>query len=238
MTRRRWIADEVHGSRAVLKDSHADHLLRVLRVRVGQQFEISTGSQVFQGTVAAIHDDAVEFELGKEVPSAALPLSITLALAIFKFDRMEWVIEKGTELGVSRIIPVIARRTDAHLAVASARRVERWQRIALQAAQQCRRAVPPTIDPPMKVDAATTLSGSARILLSETEKALSLRDELEELPSGTDLVFAIGPEGGWTDDELLSFRNRGWTPVTLGPTILRVETAAIAALALASAFLA
>jgi 16S rRNA (uracil1498-N3)-methyltransferase len=238
MTRRRWIADEVHGSRAFLKDSHADHLVRVLRVRVGQQFEISTGNQVFQGTVAAIHDHAVEFALGEEVPCAALPLSITLALAIFKFDRMEWVIEKGTELGVSRIIPVIARRTDSHLAVASARRVERWQRIALQAAQQCRRAVPPTIEAPMKVELATTLSASARILLAETEKALSLRDALEELPSGTDLMFAIGPEGGWTEEELLSFRDRGWMAVTLGQTILRAETAAIAALALAAAFLA
>ena len=94
------------------------------------------------------------------------------------------------------------------------------------------------IDAPMNVELATTLSASARILLAETEKALSLRDTLEELPSGTDLMFAIGPEGGWTEEEVLGFRDRGWTAVTLGQTILRAETAAIAALALASAFLA
>jgi 16S rRNA (uracil1498-N3)-methyltransferase len=237
MTRRRWIADEVHGNRAFLKDSHADHLVRVLRVRVGQQFDIATGTQVFQGTVAAIHDHAVEFHLGEELSAAGPALQITLALAIFKFDRMEWAIEKCTELGVSRIVPVIARRTDAHLAAASLKRVERWERIAFQAAEQSRRAAVPTIEPPMKVETAATLPGFARVLLAETEKELSLTDILETLASGTDLVLAVGPEGGWTNDELAMFQDQGWTAATLGETILRAETAAVAALAVASACL-
>jgi 16S rRNA (uracil1498-N3)-methyltransferase len=237
MTRRRWMADEVQGNRAFLKDSHADHLIRVLRVRLGQQFDISTGTQVFRGMVTGIQENSVEFELGEELLSQKSELELTLALAIFKFDRMEWAIEKSTELGVSRIVPVIARRTEPHLAAASTKRSGRWQRIAVQASEQCRRSAVPVIDPPMKVEAVANLPGSARILLAESEKELTLRSALDLFPRGSDLILAVGPEGGWSESETTLFRERGWTAVRLGHTILRSETAAIAALAVASTFL-
>src|SRR6202021_33709 len=121
MTRRRWIADEVSGTRALLLGAHANHLSRVLRARIGQEFDITTGNEVRRGRITAIAQDRVEFELGAEVPTRfAVP--VTLVLSIFKFDRMEWAIEKCTELGVARIVPVIARRTDVHLASAGAKR--------------------------------------------------------------------------------------------------------------------
>src|SRR5262245_60485043 len=99
MTRRRWIADEISGDRAALIGAHADHLIRVLRAQVGQEFDIGTGNDVRQGRIVGIGNGRVEFELGKklEVESFA---SVTLVLSIFKFDRMEWAIEKCTELGV------------------------------------------------------------------------------------------------------------------------------------------
>ena len=121
MTRRRWIADEVSGNQAALTGEHAGHLIRVLRARIGQKFDVVAGSGVRRGRITAIRDQRVEFELGEEV-SPAQRTEVTLLLSIFKFDRMEWAIEKCTELGVSRIVPVIARRTDAHLASASAKR--------------------------------------------------------------------------------------------------------------------
>src|ERR1700678_3637390 len=135
MTPRRFIADEVSGDRAALLGEHADHLVRVLRARAGQEFDIATGDVVRRGRVISTRNDRVDFDLGEEI-SARTIAQITLLLAVFKFDRMEWAIEKCTELGVSRIVPVMARRTDAHLAAASMKRVERWQRIALQAAEQ------------------------------------------------------------------------------------------------------
>src|SRR4029077_7302114 len=135
MTRRRWIADEVSGDRAFLIGNHAEHLARVLRARLGQEFDISIPEAVRRGRIVAITEDRVEFELGEEI-SGPVASPITLVLAIFKFDRMEWAIEKCAELGVARIVPVIARRTDSHLAAASAKRAERWQRIGRQAAQQ------------------------------------------------------------------------------------------------------
>jgi len=230
MTRRRFIADEVSGDRAALVGEHAGHLVRVLRARVGQEFDIATGDVVRRGRVASVGDGRVEFELGEEVSSVGLA-EITLVLAVFKFDRMEWAIEKCTELGVSRIVPVIARRTDSHLAAASAKRVERWQRIARQASEQSRRAAPPEIAVPIKLAEALTLQVALRIVLAESEERTLLRDVVRPDASGGAVALAVGPEGGWTDDESQSFGQAGWISASLGNTILRAETAAMAAVA-------
>jgi 16S rRNA (uracil1498-N3)-methyltransferase len=227
MTRRRWIADEVSGTRAALVGAHADHLVRVLRVRLGQEFDIVTGDTVRRATVASVADGRVEFELGEKIPVAATA-RITLLLSIFKFDRLEWVIEKCTELGVARIVPVIACRTDAHLASAAVKRVERWRRIALQAAEQSRRESPPEVDSPIKLPEAVVLPGVLRIVMAESEQQIRLRDVFSSTAKGQ-VLLAIGPEGGWTGEELQLFQKAGWLPASLGQTILRAETAAIVA---------
>jgi 16S rRNA (uracil1498-N3)-methyltransferase len=236
MTRRRFIADEVSGDRAALTGKHADHLVRVLRARVGQDFDIATGDGVRRGQISLLEPGRVEFELGEEI-SGVSPAEITLILAVFKFDRMEWAIEKCTELGVSQIVPVIARRTDAHLATASSKRVERWQRIALQAAEQSRRAAPPEITAPIKFAEAVKFPGALRILLAESEEQTQLRDILKPLSAGSGIVLAVGPEGGWADEELKAFQQAEWVSASLGNTILRAETAAIAATAIVASAL-
>jgi 16S rRNA (uracil1498-N3)-methyltransferase len=228
MTRRRWIADQVSGNRAALTGAHADHLVRVLRARVGQEFDVVANGVVRRGVVAALADSLVDFELGEEIVAEAAAIRLTLVLAIFKFDRMEWAIEKCTELGVARMVPVIARRTDSHLVAASAKRVERWRRIAVQASEQSRRASPPEIADPVKLPEAMTLPAGLKIVLSEVEEQSQLRD-IE--PTG-EVLLAIGPEGGWTEDELELLQKNGWLSASLGSTILRAETAAIAATAI------
>jgi 16S rRNA (uracil1498-N3)-methyltransferase len=228
MTRRRWIADEISGNRAALTGAHAQHLSRVLRVRVGQTFDIATTEGVRSGIVTAIHDSRVDFELGEAVveqPAKAL----TLALAIFKFDRMEWAIEKCTELGVAKIIPVIAERSEPHLATAATKRVERWKRIAMQASEQSRRVSPPEIVEPVKVKELIQFPAANRVLLSESEQEIMLRDAVPE--HAEDILLAVGPEGGWAAVEIEQFRAARWTSASLGNTILRAETAAIAAVA-------
>ncbi len=229
MTRRRWIADEVSGNRAFLVGAHADHLARVLRARVGQEFDITTGSEVRRGRLTAISPDRVEFELGEQIPVSP-NVQVTLLLSIFKFDRMEWAIEKCTELGVARIVPVIARRSEAHLASAAAKRVERWRRIVLQAAEQSRRSLVPEVLQPLKLKEALMLPGGMRIVLSEFETEVKLKDLLQS-PSDGEVAIALGPEGGWTNEELAVFREAGWISASVGSTILRTETAAIAAMA-------
>jgi len=231
MTRRRWIADEVCGNRAFLVGAHADHLVRVLRGRVGQEFDIATGNEVRRGFLTAISADRVEFELGERI-AVSQDVRITLLLSIFKFDRMEWAIEKCTELGIARIVPVIARRTEAHLAAAAAKRVERWRRIVSQASEQSRRSLVPEVCQPLKLKEASTLPASVRIVLSELETEVRLKDALQSLSNGGDVVIALGPEGGWTNEELTIFSELGWSSASLGRTILRAETAAIAAISI------
>ncbi|MGC2195728.1 MAG: RsmE family RNA methyltransferase [Terriglobales bacterium] len=232
MTRRRWIADEFSGNHAALVGAHAEHLAVVLRARIGQRFDIATGELLRAARITSVTPQRVEFELGEELAASTLP-RITLLLAIFKFDRMEWAIEKCTELGVARMIPVITRRTDVHLLRAAATRVDRWERIVRQASEQCRRSELPVVDPPLKVKDAAALTAPTRILLAESEHQLTLRDALQAHSPEDELFLAVGPEGGWTADELVVFSRAGWTAATLGNTILRAETAAIAATAVA-----
>ncbi len=253
MTRRRWIADQFSGDRAALMGAHAAHLSRTLRARVGQQFEVACGDQVRLATVSGVQNDRVEFLLGEEL-AACSAVSITLLLAVFKFDRMEWAIEKCTELNVTTIIPVIAGRTEKHLAVAATKRVERWRRIAREAAEQSRRIAPPQISDPVKLRGVLTLPtvgeinltdqgdlhtvdtpGDLRIVLAESEQEASLVDVLGAPFAVKSLSLAIGPEGGWTAEELHSFATSHWLAASLGDTILRAETAAIAAVAIARA---
>lgn len=232
MTRRRWIADESSGDRAALVGAHALHLVRVLRARIGQEFDVATADSVRRGRISAISadDSRVEFELGAEIAASATS-DVSVVLAIFKFDRFEWAVEKCTELGASRIAPVITRRTEPHLAKAAEKRLERWRRLAVQASEQSRRASVPLIDESAKLS-ETLLSSivGCRILLAESEEQVSLKQALAAV-NGSPVTLAIGPEGGWTDDELSLFSRQKWVAASLGKTVLRAETAAIAALA-------
>jgi 16S rRNA (uracil1498-N3)-methyltransferase len=242
MSRRRFIADEVSAGRALLLGAHAEHLSRVLRARPGQEFEIAGEGRVRLGRIVLVAHDRVEFELGEEVSARELA-AVTLYLAVFKFDRMEWAMEKCTELGVARICPIVCARTDAHLAKGAEKRVERWRRLVLQAAEQSRRPVPPEISAPVKLSPAMLDVSGARIVLAESERELLLRDALKKnfpaaepsaafaASQGSGITLAVGPEGGWTEPELKLFSTRAWTRASLGPAILRAETAAIAALA-------
>jgi 16S rRNA (uracil1498-N3)-methyltransferase len=234
MTRRRWIADEVLGNRAFLTGDHARHLAQVLRAKSGQEFDIATDGEVRRGKIVGIAADRVEFELGEALREAARA-EITVAISIFKFDRMDWAIEKSTELGVARIVPVIAARTEKHLAQAAAKRAERWRKIAKQAAEQSRQVYSPEVLNPVKLSELLRDQAGVRIVLSEVEAILDLRSALQ--PDTSSLTLAFGPEGGWREDELAAFAQAGWVSASLGPTILRAETAVIAAVAVCGSIL-
>ena len=250
MTRRRWIADTWNDDSAAVHGDQARHLSRVLRAQPGMAFDVVAGGRAWLARIASIDRESVQFTLIRELETApALP--VTLHLSIFKFDRMEWAIEKAVELGASRIVPVIAERTEKHLAQAAARRVDRWRRIALEAAKQSRRTDLPEIADPARLpeilatgEPSGTPGGAAekspaaplRILLSEAEEDQPLLPILGETSvAAHEILLAIGPEGGWTAAELTLFSDAGWHSATLGSRILRVETAAIAALAIVNA---
>jgi 16S rRNA (uracil1498-N3)-methyltransferase len=275
MTRRRFIADTWTATTASLTGDQATHLTRVLRAQPGQIYDIVSNGFLHRGEITGVSEQRVDFTLHEELSSdAALPLH--LLLAIFKFDHMEWAIEKATELGVSRITPILARRTEKHLAQAALKRSERWRRIVLEASKQSRRTTIPHIANPIVLKQGLEHEKTpTRILLSETEQTTTLADALENSSPGTNEqeisnsstsnkeksnpkdrvhsrreardvnsspiwithAIAIGPEGGWTPEEISLFTEHQWQPVTLGPRILRAETAAIAAIAISSTHL-
>jgi 16S rRNA (uracil1498-N3)-methyltransferase len=260
MTRRRFIADTSSATTATLTGDQAVHLARVLRAAPGQIYDIVANGFLHRAEITQVSEDSVAFTLHEELSSdAALPLH--LLLAVFKFDHMEWAIEKATELGIARITPILARRTEKHLAQSSAKRAERWRRIALEASKQSRRTDIPEIADPIALKRALEHETTpTRILLSETEQTTTLTAALENSRTGiNDQVpppsqsrhdgevnpplipithaIAIGPEGGWTPEEISLFTQHEWQSVTLGPRILRAETAAIAAIAIASTYL-
>ncbi|HTX40982.1 MAG TPA: 16S rRNA (uracil(1498)-N(3))-methyltransferase [Acidobacteriaceae bacterium] len=242
MTRRRWIADTWDEATASIGGSQAAHLIRVLRAQAGMEFDIVAGGRVFHGVIAGISGDTVRFNLIAEV-AADPALPITLLLSVFKFDRMEWAIEKAAELGADRVAPVIARRSEKHLAQSAAARTERWRRVALEASKQSRRSDVLQIDDPLPLKTAVRAEPKAvRLVLAEQERSTTLHHALSEalVAAGDDVPairIAVGPEGGWTAEEEGYFDAENWKPVSLGPRILRAETAAIAALSVAAALL-
>jgi 16S rRNA (uracil1498-N3)-methyltransferase len=238
MTRRRWIADTWNDATAALHGDQAQHLSRVLRAQPGMEFDVIAGGRAWLARIASIDRDSVQFTLLQELKTAP-SLPVTLLLSVFKFDRMEWAIEKAVELGCGRIVPIIAERTEKHLAQAAGKRVERWRRLALEAAKQSRRSDLPEIPDPARLAAilaAAEQTGPLRILLSETEEDQPLLRTLQENASRAQgIMLAIGPEGGWTAAEIALFVRDGWQSASLGPRILRVETAVIAAIAIVNA---
>jgi 16S rRNA (uracil1498-N3)-methyltransferase len=245
MTRRRWIADEWNEISAALLGAQAVHLARVLRAQPGQEFDIVAGDIVRRGVIEAVSENAVKFSLHEKV-EAAEPLPLIIALSIIRFERMEWAIEKLTELGVARIVPIIAQRSEKHLAQAAAKRADRWRKIARESAQQSRRGDIPEIADPLPLPRWLKENPAGlRLLLSERERTQTLRECLEKtrnaqqptIPLSKDIYAAIGPEGGWTDMELAGFAEHEWQSISLGLRILRAETAAIAFASVASAML-
>lgn len=214
-----------------MRDDKAHHLGVVLRAQTGQLYELSDGARVWLGRIEIIARDRVEFALLEELPANESALRTTLLLAIVKFDSFEWAIEKATELGVSTIVPLAAARSEKGLLAAAQKRSERWQKIILEAAQQSRRVRLPVLEPVTKAEAAFSgRKDRLGIFLSERSQAPPLRDALK---SGgfTDVLLAIGPEGGWTDEEVESALHAGFREASLGKLILRTETAVVAALA-------
>jgi 16S rRNA (uracil1498-N3)-methyltransferase len=242
MTRRRWIAEHWDEATATIDGAQAEHMARVLRAQPGMEADVVAGGHVFHAQVAAVSPREVRFNLIAELEAdPALP--VTLVMAVYKFDHMEWAIEKATELGVAAVAPVIARRTEKHLAQAAEKRAERWRRIAHESAQQSRRCDVPLIhDPGPLAGWVRAASAATRIVLAEQERTTTLRNLIEEAVKAAKeempaLEIAIGPEGGWAPSEEALFDANGWRAASLGPRILRAETAAIAALAVVASCL-
>lgn len=240
MARRRFFVPGIHHRQAELTGDDAHHLVRVLRVEPGQTYEIADGKGgVWLAAVSEARKNRVLFDVGERLPLKPVPVRVTLAFALIKFDRLEWIFEKGTELGVEIFQPVIAERSERGLDKAAGKRLERWERIVLEAAQQSRRdELPEVRDVAPLREAAGTISAGLRLLLDEAPPGEGPVPLLAALPDAaarqpTDQVaLLLGPEGGWTSAERAMIQGSGWKSVSLGPQVLRAETAAAAGVSL------
>jgi 16S rRNA (uracil1498-N3)-methyltransferase len=240
--RRRFFVDRFEGNSASLRDEAAEHLGRVLRAEPGQLYELSDGERVWLGRVERVAvskrgPNSIDFALVEPIEAAEPLVRVLVLVSIVKFDRFEWCLEKATELGADEIVPLAAARTDKPLLAAAGKRHERWKRIVLESAQQSRRLRPPVLHAVSPPEIAFAKSAaSLRIVFSERSEARSLRDVLSMDPFSKGVppsaALSIGPEGGWTHDEIAAARGANFLETSLGENILRTETAVVAALAI------
>jgi 16S rRNA (uracil1498-N3)-methyltransferase len=236
--RRRFFVERFDSNSATLLGDSADHLGRVLRAERGQLYELSDGQRVWLAKVERVAvakrgSSRIDFSLIEPLPATAPGLQIDLLLAIVKFDRFEWCLEKAAELGATCVVPLAAARTDKSLLAAAKNRQHRWKRILLESAQQSRRLKPPALDELLSPEAAFSQTReSLKILLSERREAPPLKGALRSASAVRRAVLAIGPEGGWTVEEIADARSAGFVETSLGETILRTETAVLAAMAI------
>src|SRR3977135_2111425 len=166
--RRRFFVERFESATAVLHGEAAHHLARVLRAEPGQLFELSDGESLWLARTETGGREEIHFSLVEQIPVSKAPLHLTLLLAIVKFDRFEWAIEKATELGADEIVPLVAERSEHGLIAASAKRAARWKKILLESAQQSRRLrVPVLHDAAKPRDTFRPEKAQVRLLLSE-----------------------------------------------------------------------
>ncbi len=228
MTAPRFLVPDLQSLAPVdaLPSVHARHL-RALRLAVDDRIALYDGSgRQRAAAIASISPDRVTIRLlDEELENRESPFRLTLALAYLKGDKLDWVIEKATELGVHAFVLVECENS---LGCVSGNKLERWRRLVMAASQQSQRALLPTIQEPTTLlrFAAVASPESLRLMLSEGEHEPPL---LQVLPAAaTEAVVLIGPEGGFTSSELMTCAAHGWHRARLGPRILRAETAAIA----------
>ena len=220
---RRVFVERIEGGEAFATGSAAHHLARVARLRPGERVEVSDQARAYLAVTVACAPDEVRFRIEGPLPEQARIPVVNAALAIVKFPRFEWAIEKLTELGVHSVTPIAAARSDSALCSAAPKRLDRWRRIAFEAAQQSRRLAAPLVEHPVRFDEfATVCTAESRILAQPGGPRLS-----QAYWKGT-TSFLVGPEGGWTDAERRMAGEHGFKPAGLGATVLRTETAAVA----------
>jgi 16S rRNA (uracil1498-N3)-methyltransferase len=255
--RRRFFVQNVERDCATLHGETAEHLGRVLRAEPGQLYELSDGRSVWLARVERIElpkrgESRIEFALVEPIAAREPRLRTVLLLSLVKFDRFEWCLEKATELGASEIVPLAAARSDKPLIAAAQKRRARWEKILVESSQQSRRLRPPVLRMSPASDhqhaasvalvapqvAFAQCAADCKIILSERPDAPQLRNVLTRVSADASLAnqqtvaLAIGPEGGWTDEELASARSNGFAEASLGENILRTETAVLAAMAI------
>jgi len=235
MSRRRFYVprDSVRDGVASLPPDQAHHLRDVLRLGTGEVVEIFDGAGNGYIGKVDLRDSGIYVRNLQSIPSKELPVRLTLAAALIKSSKFEWILQKATELGVHEIIPLKTRLSDIDIPSGKMTpRLERWDRIVREASKQCRRFAAPRVHAPRAFEdflSIEELSSYLRILFYEKASEPWVP---EPAMLSNQVVLCIGPEGGWEDGEIEQAGRAGYKICSLGPWILRAETAAIAAVSI------
>lgn len=225
----------IRDDRIALTGDLAYHLRNVLRCRSGETIDLVDECRTrYRVTLDQISDQNISGSIIEREISVPQTLSVALGQAILKGKKMDWVIQKSTELGMTAFTPIVTERTIPRpRAERELHQRARWQRIAEEAAQQCGRRDIPSIRPvlPFSEFSGEPSDGALRLVLWEQERDESLKACLATRPAPQSIRILIGPEGGFSSHEIQIARKTGWIPVTLGTRILRAETAGLALLA-------
>ncbi len=228
-------SNQIDGHQVVITGPIAHQIRNVLRMEAGQQI-IVLDNQGWEYKVALAHLERGQVigKIESKRPSPNEPhTQLTLYQSLMKREKFEWVLQKATEIGVSSIVPVISQRTLVQTADLKANKQERWQRILTEAAEQSHRGRVPQLLPPLKFSEAITQCPDYQLRLIAYENGgVDIKKAVTQSPAFITIALYIGPEGGYDPSEIQLAQQHGVTPITLGPRILRAETAALAASAL------
>jgi 16S rRNA (uracil1498-N3)-methyltransferase len=229
----RFFAERTGENRVRLLPEEARHAVTVLRLKEGDAVQIILEENLYSAEIVSVQD-GVWAELEGVLPSPEPSVRVTLVQGLPKADKMDWIVQKATELGVSRIIPIAMERSVVRLSEADGRKkTERWQKISREAGKQCGRCFLPEICLPLSIEQLTAKTDLPALNVVPWEEAdrfgpLALHNAW---PKTDSLGILIGPEGGISSREIGMLKSGGFLPMTLGKRILRTETAGIAAVA-------
>lgn len=222
--------DQINENEAIVTGNDYKHIVKVLRLKPGDDITLfDNNSTEYYGNIREINKKEIMVEISEsKIVNTESPIEITLLQGLPKADKMDYIIEKATELGVHRVVPVRTERSQ----IRERDRKKRWDRIALEASKQCGRTKPAIVENTLNFDDAAKLYSKGELaVILQVNSEISVKDYIKKsLQAPQNIVLFVGPEGGFTDNEVLLGNEMGFISLGLGPRVLRTETASLSVL--------
>lgn len=219
----RYFVKEIKEQKAYLDKEDSYHLRVVMRSKVGEEVEIVCDGKLYIGHVTRL-DENIAIEIEKELVATDISYQVTIAQALIKDKKMDYVLQKATELGVSAIIPLITKRSVVKVEQKQEKKIERWQKIVKEASSQSKRITIPIVEPVMTIDDLVKSDYDVKIVCSVNESSTSIKKVLDKLNRSDRILFVVGAEGGFDPSEEEKLIKHGFIRVSLGSNVLRTET--------------
>ncbi len=229
----RYFTKEIKNEKTYLNEEDSYHLKVVMRAKIGEKIEIVCNNKLYLGIISALKE-LVEIDIKEEIDIPTSSYNVTIAQGLIKDKKMEFVLQKATELGVSEIIPLETKRSVVKTTGKEEKKIERWQKIVKEASQQSKRIDIPKVRNIMRIEELIKLDYDVKILCSVNETSITIKKVLDDLDRSDKILFVVGAEGGFSPDEEKQFIENGFLSVSFGSNVLRTETAPLYLLSVVS----